>query len=293
MDTLVDVGSLSSEMGTYIAAQAPLLFLSVFLAKKLQMNDIWSGGDVLFSTIFYPVLAGYAVVAASSTCDTVDSRWRLVTPETKVFLMLYCSRTLIHAFAQPFMQMSTSHLCMMTVHHILSLTCFGAGLVTNNMHFYGCLAGCSEISTIFLNNLALFKDVAVRGKPIKDYIPVWLFTLNGASLWLSFLVCRMIIFPTWLYLWASDVASSPETTWNRSIFIEKHIYPLVIVFLFLLSSYWFVLITKGLLKNIGLLSGESVEEDHGKSKNGNRKEQPRNETRANNDLEENLLEKDR
>merc|ERR1712176_250105 len=102
------------------------------------------------------------------------------------------------------------------------------------MHFWGCLDGMCEMSTIFLNNVWLSKEVTIGNKELKELLPAWAYAANGCFLWLSFLVFRIVLFPAWLYMWYSDVRTSPEATW--------------------------VPITRGLLKALGL-TGDQKSKD--------------------------------
>ena len=49
----------------------------------------------------------------------------------------------------------------MLAHHLLAIGCFVRTCYTGVGHFYVALDGCCEISTIFLNNVFLFKDLGI------------------------------------------------------------------------------------------------------------------------------------
>merc|ERR1711920_295927 len=115
--------------------------------------------------------------------ESLELRWRGVTFESRFFLLLYTSRQVLHVFIQCMVEMSRTQFLLMTLHHLLSVMCFGGGLVTSRMQFWACLDGVCEFSTIFLNNIWLFKEVTIGGKQLKESLPGWVYTLNGILLW--------------------------------------------------------------------------------------------------------------
>jgi hypothetical protein len=63
----------------------------------------------------------------------------------------------------------------------------------------------AQLCTWLLNNVFLMKELGLdKVQP--------LFALNGFLLWLSYIVLRLILFPFWLYTYASDTRSHPDTT---------------------------------------------------------------------------------
>jgi len=216
--------------------------------------------DLFFSTALFPVMTWSAMVGSWRLRADVALRWHGVVPESQFFMMLYTTRATLHCLLQCKMRMSWSHFVLMTLHHILSMLCYSGGVLLQSMHFWGCLDGCCEMSTIFLNNMYLFKEVKLGGRELRQVLPAWVYAANGLFLWLSFLVFRILLFPLWLCLWYRDVSLSPETTWDRSTYIECYLYPAVTVFLFILSAYWFVPVTKGLLKALGLAGKKDPQE---------------------------------
>lgn len=245
---------LAPELAIYSAVLTGA-FISTLLAVfriAPQHKDPWALADTLVSIPIFPVLTGYAIIACIGTHHDVESRWRGVTPAVRFTMLLYFTRTVLHMPVQAMQKMPRTHLLMMMVHHILSAVCFGNGLLTGNQMFWACLDACCEMSTIFLNNLYICKEVTWGGKELKEIMPSWLYAANGIFLWLSFLVFRIALFPTWLYFWYKDVSEHPALTWDRSSTLERYLYPSVTVLLLGLSSMWFVAVTKGMLKAVGL-----------------------------------------
>lgn len=236
--------------GAQIAAFTPLLVATKILFPKHK--DPWALADTLMSVVLYPLLVYFAVLGSSSLYSDVQTRWRGVTPESSSFLMLYVTRSTLHMGMQAMQEMKWSLFVLMSLHHFLSIVCCGSGVVTGNMHFFGCFAGVCEISTVFLNNVWLFKEVKIRDVPLQSYLPGWIYALNGLFLWLGFVVFRLLLFPCWLWMFYADVSAAPQSTWDASSPVERYMMPLVIVFLLVISTYWMVPITKGFFKAAGL-----------------------------------------
>jgi len=125
------------------------------------------------------------------------------------------------------------------------------GLLTGNMHYWACLNGTCEATNIFLNNLYLLKAIYVKNKQLQDYLPRT-HIINGALLWLSYVVFRLLLFPYWICTWRIDVTDDKALTWDRVSLYERYFYPSVTVFLLVISFTWFVKITQGLFKAVTL-----------------------------------------
>lgn len=239
----------------YVAAELAIFGLCLAFVRRHwpQHKDPWSLADTIFSFGFFPFMTWFAMVATWSLHFDVELRWHGKTKESRLFCLLYVTRALMHVFVQCKQRISSLHFALMTLHHILSVVCFGGGLLCLSCQYWACFAGCCEMSTIFLNNVYILKEVTVGGKELRQLVPKWLYAVNGLGLWISYLIFRMVLFPVWLYTWYKDVQTWPGATWERATFVERYVYPGVLTFIFLLSLYWFVPVTKGLLKALGLM----------------------------------------
>lgn len=256
---------LVSELVAHLAVQVVSIAACFQLAKKVwpKHEDPWMLADLLTSIVVFPLLVAAAVACVLNLHQTVTSRWTGVTPETRFFLLLYIARCLVHIPVQFMEKMSQTLLVGMTVHHVITIFCFGYGLVLGRMHFWACLAGCCEISTVFLNNMCCGKEFRVQDRRLQDMLPK-LFAANGICLWLSFLFFRIILFPAWLYYWHQDLMTHPELTWTQSSAVQRRVFPAVIFLLLVLSISWFVPMTKGMRKAVRVLLGSaSSEEEEG------------------------------
>merc|ERR1711918_64633 len=116
------------------------------------------------------------------------------------------------------------------------------------MHWYATLDGCCEITTIFLNNLCLFRTLNYKG----------LFnSINGISLWATFLIFRLCLFPYWLWQFYADVSEHPDKSVATVSYFELGFSPATTVLLLAMSTMWFMGITKGMLKALGLMSSKA------------------------------------
>ena len=205
--------------------------------------------DLLICIPLYIVLASFALYGTYELAQigTVDARWAQQTKSTYWFQVLYVMRMLTHLPIQWVSLKDTPTMRLqMTLHHLLSAACFGGGLLTGRLHFWATFDGCCEVTTIFLMILETIRSFA----PKDAYFAAE--AISGLSLWLSFVIFRIVLFPVWLYVFYSDVYTHPEQTWDTAFWVEKWCYPAVTLFLLVLSCMWMVPLTKGCLKALGL-----------------------------------------
>eukprot|EP00462_Mataza_sp_D1_P018704 CAMPEP_0175142036 /NCGR_PEP_ID=MMETSP0087-20121206/12517_1 /TAXON_ID=136419 /ORGANISM="Unknown Unknown, Strain D1" /LENGTH=262 /DNA_ID=CAMNT_0016425677 /DNA_START=31 /DNA_END=819 /DNA_ORIENTATION=- len=215
------------------------------LVKQLQYMD------VLFSVPYYPVLVGAAISSVFENGNTATERMVSMGGSAETFLYLYISKQLVHLPVQFFTEEKRSTLIQMTVHHIISIVGYSSAIYGGKMGWYAGLAGCCEVTTIFLNNLFLFKEFGWhKSKPR-------LTAVNGITLWLSFIFFRLVLFSYWFWRYIKDVLEFPDV-YNKLMFGEKLFYPLIMAVLFGLSLFWFTRITQGMLKAI---KGTATEAD--------------------------------
>jgi hypothetical protein len=136
-------------------------------------------------------------------------------------------------------------------HHSASV--FSYLLLVRDRHadFYASMALISETTNFFLVYLTY---VTGFNRGLKKSHPN-VYCVNGACLWFSFVPCRLVLFPTWLYLWFSDWVELRKgfTAFAMYYFVG------VIVLLFILSAIWFRSITLGLVKALGMSSPVETE----------------------------------
>eukprot|EP00435_Cladocopium_sp_Y103_P019862 s2124_g4.t2 len=196
------------------SVQVVCLILLFILARAVKPGekDKVTLADVWFSMFFFPLLAFAAVAASLELRHDVQSRWQGTCFWSELYLVLYVSRMMCHIVVQPLTEMPKSLLIMMTIHHLISMGCYILGLGYGRCHYWGCLDGCCEITTVFLNVLYLFNSPSEDGGKLKNHVPHWLVATNSVALWLAFLVFRLMLFPYWIYTFRQDMHQVPELT---------------------------------------------------------------------------------
>jgi len=143
-------------------------------------------------------------------------------------------------------------------HHIFSAVAYYGALHFHRFWFTAVMAGLSEMSTIFLNNVLLCKMSYWR-EWVDQNASIFLVG-NGVSLWLCFIIFRLCLFPLTIGIFIYDVYLSGHDSVKGTTRFEAIFYPLVLLGLFLLSAVWFQKINKGFQKAVfgqGLPEGGS------------------------------------
>ena len=141
----------------------------------------------------------------------------------------------------------------MSLHHALSGFAYALSLlVTKRFAWFGCFDGLCEISTLMLTLLFVAKDGLLGTNSVSKLMT----SIFGLLLWLTYLVFRIALFPTWFYLFFADYATvraSGALKSNAQNPLEANFYISTNVVLLVLSSVWFYSITKGMLKALGIV----------------------------------------
>eukprot|EP00755_Sulcionema_specki_P028983 Sspe_Gene.91128::Locus_62591_Transcript_1_1_Confidence_1.000_Length_992::g.91128::m.91128 len=221
-------------IGGYVFSRA---FVRVW---RPHSDDPWNVADTLLSLPLYVYLAYLATRGAIEYGGTAEMRWTGTSETTYAFLWLYVYRSVVHMPMMFVTKMTMSHRLTMCLHHALSAVCYGLGIWTGRLHFFGCLDGMCEISTVFLNNVFFCKELRWDTKYPLPY------AVNGVLLWLTYLVFRIFLFPAWLYIFFTDHFGVPGGMAKNML--ELTLYPFVNVFLLVVSTKWMIPITKGMMK---------------------------------------------
>lgn len=167
----------------------------------------------------------------------------------------YIADNLAHIPLQLSKKVTWSKNWTVVAHHLLSNFCFGLGIATTRMHFWGCLNCVCEITNPPLSVVFFLKE--------NSYVdgPVWapIFRFASITVWVLFFIFRILLFPLWLLLFAHDVYFHYAVL-DATMF-ELVFYPLVTLLLLLLSVQWMAGLTRGLRKCLttGNTSRESQE----------------------------------
>ena len=220
--------------------------------------------DPFFSVVYYPGIFVLAVKATFELGSDMEGRWSEITNCSSLFLLFFVSRMILHCPIQ-LITLSGNRKLMyqMTAHHVCSVVCFGGGLVSGRMHFWGCFAGCCEATTIFLTALEISNNHLPTG---------WKSARAAAAiaLWISFIPFRLFLFSAWLFVFIQDLAELPEITHVQLTVAERYLYPATIIMLLCLSCGWMMKLTRLLVCE---RSGKANGQNH-KSRKSNPKRKP-------------------
>lgn len=221
---------------------------------KAKPKETWrhslEAADTFFSVVYYAPLAYTACSASWALAWTLESRWVGFDTMADAFFKCYIAKSFMHIGLLYFSNTKGTLFLQMSAHHVLSIACYSTTILTRRMLFYGCFAAICEITNIFLTNLYVAKAVGYQGSAMDKMMP-WLYQLNGFLLWLTFIIFRLIAFPVWMYLYYQDTSQHPYLRSELTTLpVELYLYPLTVLFLFCLSAFWMVPISKGLYKAI-------------------------------------------
>lgn len=182
-------------------------------------------------------------------------RWHGSTSNSRWFSMLYALRMVMHAPIQwVTLAENPSMRLQMTIHHIISFISYGGGLYFGRCQYFAVLAGNCEMTNVFLNTVFLVKAFV---PPARQGAPV---AAAGLLLVVSFVFCRLLLFPFWLWTYFTDLWYYPEVSWDQVTTAELLFYPTTVIGVFILSLFWMKPLIKGVKKAFGFSSGEGARE---------------------------------
>ena len=223
---------------------------------KGRHNNYHDRADLLCSLVVFPILIYYAVVNIFFDPDmnTETGRILKVNDAGLSFAYLYMARqTTSLWFMFVGSNLKPRDIIMMVVHHVVSTVAYAFAVYYERLQYYGTLDGLCEVTTIFLTLMLVFKTLGL------DNPKPWYVKLNGISLWASFFVFRLLLFPYWLYAFYTDCFASTESVcYKETNLHEKIMYPCITLLLLVMSTMWFIPITKGMMKALGLMSDKKA-----------------------------------
>jgi hypothetical protein len=172
-----------------------------------------------------------------ASLGSVQARTDASTSLCDVFANLYIATNIVQAMGQ--IQTERPPLLhQLMAHHVVSVLCYVSGFYFNRFRYWTSMAGCCEITNLFLIPVYL----------CKEFFPSWRsrywYLWNTRLLYATFITHRLLLFPCWLLLWYYDRWNSPTVIhiW------EGVLYPSTVIGLLLLSTLWFRTISRGLAK---------------------------------------------
>lgn len=200
-------------------------FFGICLASLLTSRALVSReqSDWLYAI---PMMSILVFFSTQGTYQTLDQRIFGKTHETYMFQKTYVLYQIFEIMRSTIEDKKNGLYFGMLAHHVLSCVAYGGGLLTGRFHFWACLAGNCEISTIFLCVLMVFKKTE----------DTTLYSIISWPTMFMYFLTRLVLFPIWLYMWAYDFFYDAPFTANGTVF-ELTFYPFTICFLFVFSAY--------------------------------------------------------
>jgi hypothetical protein len=245
----------------------PLLLLcygiSLFYIKRkhpkwssLQQEKV-AGAISMYPALFLLIYTSHYTIFIEEnqfyglSSDKINARTYESSSTCDIFANLYIATNIVQAIGQ--IQTENPPLVyQLMVHHFISVVCYISSFYFDRLRWWATLAGCCEITNLFLIPVVL----------CKEFFPSWTthywYLWNSRLLYVTFVTHRLILFPCWLCLWYYDRWYSTiisfnindnETTASSTIHLwEGILYPSTIVGLLMLSIIWFTMISHILRK---------------------------------------------
>lgn len=219
---------------------------SLPITPKPTPQTRMSDTDNMWSIVVYPLLA-YLATYHTVACynkrieESREHFFGMITPESYWFLVIYSALSFLHLPVVFLKKSGTkSYKVQMLMHHSMTFLTYTTVLREGRLHFYSTAFGMCEICTIFLNNIYLFKMFKAP-KPIQ--------AVNGIGLWVSFIVFRIASFPYILSQYYYSLEEHAEERAQVSTF-SHYLNMTTGAMLLVLSCWWFISITKGMIKTV-------------------------------------------
>ena len=200
-----------------------------------------------------PVLYGLGM---PSLAGTIEDRWHRYNPFIDAAMLLHIGSSLYECgvyavYGKPW---------VFTLHHVITIHSYVLGVWLSANHFWGAWAGLVEATNVPVCFLKISVHLNIGRGTIFEMI-------NGAVLYLSYILVRLISLPCLLTWLAHDAYTHHELTFGYpGTFAHTWIRitsPLAIFCIWLLSVAWFKPIHKGMMKVIrgkDPLKGDGQEE---------------------------------
>jgi len=179
--------------------------------------------------------------ALPSVYASVDARWHATSRYAEWAMLLHVGSSVYEVgvyvlYGKPWVY---------TAHHLIAIYAYGVGLYVGAHHFWGAAAGLVEITNI---NVAVLKMSILLGIGRGGALEA----LNGAVLYVLYLLVRVLLLPCVLALYLHDAWYFADATWRTPasaplVCLRATTFPCTLV-IWLLSCAWFRPIHRGMLK---------------------------------------------
>eukprot|EP01043_Picozoa_sp_COSAG02_P041274 COSAG02_NODE_3407_length_6793_cov_3.608157_3_plen_361_part_00 len=221
--------------------------LSACSGGSAVTTDRASSSDNLWSIVFHSYITCLAVAGAWELGFNPADRWLGRSEPGVLAGLLICADNLCQLPVQFSKNVPLSKSWTVLAHHVAQTGTFLLALHTGRCHFWGILATVSEatnppISVVFtLKECKL--DTASAPAPSSSF-----YMVASMMCWLSFVAFRMVLYPSWLLAFASDLLQYPAVSLGNTSAGELLLYPTVMLLMFYLSVLWFKPLTEGTRK---------------------------------------------
>jgi hypothetical protein len=202
------------------------------------------GSSVLVSACLFAAYADGCVQLSGSVAD----RWTGRTALTHAACVLHVAENVLAALLYPALGKPAE----MYAHHALVIVSYGCAVLTGKGHLWCAAAGLTEGTNLFL--FPITSGDALGWAPLAKGGP--LHTASGALLWASFTAIRLGALPYTMYAYAADALAAPDAWAAMPAALKWLQWPSALAIL-VLSAMWYVKITRGVLKALGLAPREA------------------------------------
>ncbi|KAH8080982.1 histone demethylase [Aureococcus anophagefferens] len=204
LDAPRDPAAERSAVGAYCVYIAISLLAIHFGLTKRGTPERLAYTHLLWWYPFVFLLLYHAFAAVRELHVDLETRWTGTTEESYVFFRLYVAAQVCGCFVEVGTTELGAKLFQMLAHHVISIVAYGVALTDGRCHFFGCAAGLSEVSTIFLQGVLFSKHPHA-----KEWWPEWFTIFNGVSLWACYIPFRLVLFPAITALYVADARRDP------------------------------------------------------------------------------------
>lgn len=225
-----------------------LLYAFLHVALPLPRTGGPEGAFVIsqdFGSSLFICLLLFALYFSSflSLRGTLEERWHGWTKYSHAACAIHVAENVQTSLLYPAMGKEA----VFYAHHALVIAGYGTAVLSGRAHFWCAAAGLTEGTNVFL--FAIISGSHLGWPPLAKGGVVH--TASGALLWLSFTILRLSLLPWALYAYVQDALLQPDV-WRQLPFVLQYLQWPSGAIIVGLSALWYVKISKGVLKALGV-----------------------------------------
>jgi hypothetical protein len=219
---------------TSILLPTGLVLSGYFLSYRwyYPIQGLRSATTNCITMLFYPCLVWYALSATAAYPDEPNIRVSESSTQTEAVIQAF------HAFVfyDWVAELVWGRMTPMTfLHHLVSVAGCTYSLYSGEMQYYICSTILTEVSTIFLCAVLTLQSTDEAGARIRRVLPTWVPICCGLSLWVTFLVFRILYCP----LLVVSVVMDGVRLGGQSLSISYFLFLGGLLVLTVLNCLWF------------------------------------------------------